>query len=151
VLKKIHPILRLGNIFSGKIIIHNSARKGHLRVPALCPRNWRVSASWWASEGPPWHPSDHHRSIVLRGLRCAVDWGPLCRDIPLTITAVTYWGGPLLTPPLCRETPASLTADVMFPGYVCYGYLKLFRVLLLLFYIWRFLFLASGHNKTINK
>ena len=56
-----------------------------------CPRDLRVSVLWGFIWGLPWNPSDHHSTIVLRGLR-----------------------GPSIGTPLCRESPVSRTADVIF-------------------------------------
>ena len=38
-----------------------------------------LGANW----GPPWNPSDHHSTIVLRGLRRSVNVPPLCREAPV--------------------------------------------------------------------
>ena len=42
-----------------------------------CPRDWRLLASWEVNWGPPWNPSGHHSTIILRGLREALNWLPL--------------------------------------------------------------------------
>ena len=54
-------------------------------------RNCRASASW----GSPWNPSDHHNTIVLRGLREGIGLNGLT---------------------LCREASISPIGDEIFPA-----------------------------------
>ena len=42
-----------------------------------CPRDWRLSTSRWPNSVPPWNSSDHHSTIVLRGLRRPFNWPPI--------------------------------------------------------------------------
>ena len=57
------------------------------KLPPLPERLPPLSASW----GPPWNSSKHYRTMVLRGLREALNWSPIMPDSSISESKCNFF------------------------------------------------------------